>query len=388
MLLPPSRRCSRRRAAAAAITAAAFGLPFLGGVLVSGCGGGGGGSASRNTRTTPVTVNIVWPARSRTVNAPASAQSCIISLRTGDPNTGGPVDFTLINRDLTKPGGYTQTWTSPESVRIGRTEVNVRFYAGTGTPRPNPGNPNQEQPAPEAASIVSDTTLDVEIKDDGTGIPDLSPTSRVASVAIAPNQTVNFGSTTTINFDARDTSNALITGVPQGAGSFSAPQNSVPAISPSGDMTGNLLGNTQVTVSVDGKTSNPVRVSSIIGTNALTTTASGLRFRETAAGTGAEAATGQSVSVRYALYLSADGNLDSGNYTLVQENLSGSGTPLTFTLGSGQTVAGFNEGVTGMKSGATRLLVILPALGYGDNPPAGSGIPAGATLIFIVRREP
>jgi peptidylprolyl isomerase len=57
-------------------------------------------------------------------------------------------------------------------------------------------------------------------------------------------------------------------------------------------------------------------------------------------------------------------------------------TAFTFTLGQGQVIKGWDQGVVGMKEGGRRLLIIPPDLGYGDQ---GQGsIPAGETLIFVV----
>ena len=93
-------------------------------------------------------------------------------------------------------------------------------------------------------------------------------------------------------------------------------------------------------------------------------------------GTGAEANVGRLVSVNYAGYnysASAAENkgtrFDSGSFQ--------------FTVGSG-VIAGFSQGVIGMRVGGIRRVIIPPSLGYGNNPPAGSGIPANGTLVFEI----
>jgi peptidylprolyl isomerase len=58
------------------------------------------------------------------------------------------------------------------------------------------------------------------------------------------------------------------------------------------------------------------------------------------------------------------------------------GEPATFPLGN--VILGWQEGLVGMQVGGRRLLVIPAELGYGNNPPPGSGIEAGETLIFVV----
>ncbi len=59
------------------------------------------------------------------------------------------------------------------------------------------------------------------------------------------------------------------------------------------------------------------------------------------------------------------------------------GDPLTFALGRGQVIAGWDQGVQGMRVGGRRQLVIPPHLAYGDRG-AGAVIAPGETLIFVV----
>jgi peptidylprolyl isomerase len=58
------------------------------------------------------------------------------------------------------------------------------------------------------------------------------------------------------------------------------------------------------------------------------------------------------------------------------------GTPLKFPLGAGRVIAGWDQGVQGMKVGGRRQLTIPPHLGYGDRG-AGGAIAPGETLIFV-----
>ena len=58
------------------------------------------------------------------------------------------------------------------------------------------------------------------------------------------------------------------------------------------------------------------------------------------------------------------------------------GDPLQFRLGAGQVIAGWDQGVQGMKAGGRRQLIIPPGLAYGDRG-AGHVIAPGETLIFV-----
>ena len=58
-------------------------------------------------------------------------------------------------------------------------------------------------------------------------------------------------------------------------------------------------------------------------------------------------------------------------------------SPFTFPLGGGRVIAGWDQGVQGMKVGGRRELIIPPHLGYGDRG-AGGAIKGGETLIFVV----
>ncbi len=106
----------------------------------------------------------------------------------------------------------------------------------------------------------------------------------------------------------------------------------------------------------------------------MTTTATGLRYQDLAEGTGSEARAGNSVSVHYTGWLTDGSKFDSSRDR---------GTPLTFQLGAGRVIPGWEEGVAGMKVGGKRKLVIPSDLGYGTRgaPPV---IPPNSTLVFDV----
>jgi FKBP-type peptidyl-prolyl cis-trans isomerase FkpA len=104
------------------------------------------------------------------------------------------------------------------------------------------------------------------------------------------------------------------------------------------------------------------------------TTASGLIYEDTVEGTGAEAVAGQYVTVHYTGWLTNGSKFDSSK----DRN-----DPFQFPLGMRHVIAGWDEGVQGMKIGGTRKLTIPPQLGYGARG-AGGVIPPNATLVFEV----
>ena len=65
----------------------------------------------------------------------------------------------------------------------------------------------------------------------------------------------------------------------------------------------------------------------------------------------------------------------------------GRGEAFTFTLGAGNVIPGWDEGVQGMKVGGRRKLVIPPDMGYGEQGTPDGSIPPNETLIFVVDLE-
>jgi hypothetical protein len=105
----------------------------------------------------------------------------------------------------------------------------------------------------------------------------------------------------------------------------------------------------------------------------------GLKVVELLKGTGAVAHTGDSVVVQYTGWVS-DGTLfDSSRQR---------GQPFPFTIGKGNVIAGWEEGVPGMAAGGKRKLIIPPSLGYGtqgqQDQNGATIIPPNATLIFEI----
>ena len=101
-----------------------------------------------------------------------------------------------------------------------------------------------------------------------------------------------------------------------------------------------------------------------------------LETKDLIEGEGAAAKAGDQISVQYA----------GANYKTGEEfdsSWSRNAEPFSFTLGGGEVIAGWDQGIVGMKVGGRRELIIPPALGYGaaGSPPV---IPPNETLVFVV----
>jgi FKBP-type peptidyl-prolyl cis-trans isomerase len=100
----------------------------------------------------------------------------------------------------------------------------------------------------------------------------------------------------------------------------------------------------------------------------------GLYWKDLVVGTGAEAVQGSFAVVEYTGWLPEGRKFDSSK---------DAGQPFSFPVGRKRVIAGWDEGVAGMRVGGRRLLVIPPSLGYGASG-MGGVIPGNATLIFEV----
>jgi len=99
-----------------------------------------------------------------------------------------------------------------------------------------------------------------------------------------------------------------------------------------------------------------------------------LKITDLTVGDGATAEPGKRVTVHFR------GTLTDGTEFDASRN---HGSPFTFSLGGGEVISGWDEGVKGMKVGGKRKLVIPPHMGYGERG-AGNVIPPNATLVFEV----
>ena len=97
-------------------------------------------------------------------------------------------------------------------------------------------------------------------------------------------------------------------------------------------------------------------------------------------GTGTTAVAGKTVTVQYTGWLYDPNGTDHKG---TQFDTSIGKAPFIFVLGAGKVIAGWDQGVPGMKIGGSRRLVIPPDLGYGST--ASGSIPANSTLVFDIQ---
>lgn len=102
---------------------------------------------------------------------------------------------------------------------------------------------------------------------------------------------------------------------------------------------------------------------------------SALEIVDEIVGDGTEATKGSTISAHYVGVAFSTGEEFDASWNR--------GEPLTFPLGQGYVIQGWDQGIQGMRVGGRRRLVVPPHLGYGDRG-AGSAIAPGETLIFVV----
>jgi FKBP-type peptidyl-prolyl cis-trans isomerase FkpA len=106
-----------------------------------------------------------------------------------------------------------------------------------------------------------------------------------------------------------------------------------------------------------------------------------LQISDNLMGTGATAVAGNTLTVNYTGWLyDATAAQNRGK----QFDTSTGRAPFSFKLGAGQVIAGWDQGMVGMKVGGKRTLIIPSALGYGSSSVGGGLIPPNSALVFDV----
>jgi FKBP-type peptidyl-prolyl cis-trans isomerase len=158
------------------------------------------------------------------------------------------------------------------------------------------------------------------------------------------------------------------------------PGSSVPRIPPPEKEQAQALGEPNMRAPVD-----PTRKTAVAGTISPPTaigetkeTPSGVKYETLKAGDGPEVRPGQTVRVHYTLSFPDGKMVETSHSTDPEKDVT-----RTFKISPGEIIAGWEEGVPGMRVGERRKLTVPPTLGYGElgNPPA---IPGNATLVFDI----
>ncbi|MGV3618881.1 MAG: hypothetical protein ACO1SV_26445 [Fimbriimonas sp.] len=215
-------------------------LVLLGvGLLTFGCGGSGGDSSP--SATTPVQFRIAWGARTRAIQAPASALSATVTLNGANPHGG---DFTHSVNRTDAMDAYTQTYTSAAPAEVGTHTMTIRFYSGAGG----------------TGDVVATGQATVTIAADGTGIGDVAVGNQVATVTVDAGQVVEFDQTRQLTFTARTAQNAVLAVSPGSATWTVVDGQGSLGLTPDGVATGTAPGPAHVRVTVDGVASESTLV--------------------------------------------------------------------------------------------------------------------------------
>ncbi len=171
---------------------------------------------------------------------------------------------------------------------------------------------------------------------------------------------------------------------PAAIGTTSTAPTSAAAASPSAAASSAVRAAVGASVSFDGVT---VAGASDLGgapgvTSAGTTDPAKLEYKDLVVGTGKSAADTSAVTVQYVGVLYKTGAVFDSSWK--------DGAAASFTLGPGNVIDGFTQGIGGttgvpaMKVGGRRIVIMPSALAYGASPPSGSTIPANAPLVFVI----
>lgn len=122
----------------------------------------------------------------------------------------------------------------------------------------------------------------------------------------------------------------------------------------------------------------PVEAPPVVVAPTVVTTATGLQYLDVEVGDGATPRRGQRIVVHYNAWVD-----DHGANGRLLDSSRGRAQPLEFSLGGGQVIPGWEEGISTMRVGGQRTLIVPASLVYGDRP-ANDRIPPGATLRFEI----
>lgn len=302
---------------------------------LSGCGSGGSVSSSATVATTPVKLDLSWAARTKAINAPASALSAVVTI-TSTAIKGGSVSFPAVDRSDSTPA-YTQSYVSPTSVPAGPVLLSVTFFAeksGKG-------------------AVVATASKSYNLATDGTGAGDVLVSGKVQTISVTGSSSLTVGASQSFGISALDGSGNTVA-ISAGSVAFALKSGSnALSLTNTGQATGLAVGSAEVTATLDGKTSEAFKLSVTAPSGAVAVVASGQGV-----------AVGASQKLVYA-FTDATGTpiaVDPNRVTF--EVTSGNDT---LTLAADGTITGLKIGqaqvkvkIPGLES-ATQLVVVRPA---------------------------
>jgi hypothetical protein len=223
----------------------------LSGAALAGCGGG----APQIVRNTRLKLDIVWPTRTRALDAPAGALSAVVSL---ESLGGGTASFPAIDRTTTT-AGYTQNWVAATDSPTGIVRLVVRFFAQRGG----------------GGALVGTAAKTVVIAPDGTGAGTIAVEGRIATIEVSGPSSIQVGDNTSYNISAKDAGGAAIALAP-GAASFTKEGESASlSIVADGTTTGLSVGSASIRATLGDKISDAFTISVTPPSGARATIAAG-----------------------------------------------------------------------------------------------------------------
>jgi hypothetical protein len=213
-----------------------------------GCGGAGSHRLTAKTSTL-VAISVAWPSRSRTIGAPSSALSCVVTLDNAKPE-GGDFRFVIDREPMT--ASFSKTYTSPVEALIGATTETVQFYSaagGTGT-------------------LVASSSGPATLSANGTGLDAVTLDHTIKEIS-SGHRTLSVGTPIQLTFVAYDAENRSVA-VSPGSVTWRVDSGSdLLNVSPDGIATGTAEGYPKVSASIDG-ISSPTTTLSVIGADGTT----------------------------------------------------------------------------------------------------------------------
>lgn len=227
-------------------------------VAAAGCGGGGGGGGNGGgggESRTPVRLTVQWAGRSRQVRPPGSALSGELTIQGGNPDGS---NFTFkFNRDPNRTDSYSDAFTSPNEARTGSFAMTLKFFSETN----------------QGGVLVGQANKNVQVNPGGD-LGNINLNNTVASVQVAPGQSVGIGEQAPLTVVTRDAQGNIVPVTP-GSNIISVINGQDKLIVVGEKVQGVQNGVAQVQVTVDGVTS-PAESIGVGGVQATVST-TGLR---------------------------------------------------------------------------------------------------------------